>query len=212
MERQSCGAPMFSQKPSTLRNLGSGRCRSKHDRGRPRAREYDRYIGDDHAVGGGMDIKYFFHRYFGIGVEGFVVDARKGGFDIFEDPRMQVFDRERLSHQRAVGSVLGTFTLRYPVPCTRFAPYVWAGVGAIFGGGESDELYAHSLVDPPDAFNADASTVHQGTRTELLGQFGGGFEIRITRTLAGSTISVATWSTVRETISGCSAAGINFAF
>ena len=43
--------------------------------------EYDRYIGDDHAWGGGGDIKYFFHRYFGVGLEGFVVNARKGGFD-----------------------------------------------------------------------------------------------------------------------------------
>ncbi len=32
---------------------------------------FDRYVGGDHAWGGGGDIKYFFHRYFGIGVEGF---------------------------------------------------------------------------------------------------------------------------------------------
>ena len=63
--------------------------------------EYDRYIGGDHAWGGGADIKYFFHRYFGIGVEGFVVNARKGGFDIFEDPDVPIFARERLSHHRA---------------------------------------------------------------------------------------------------------------
>ena len=48
--------------------------------------KYDRYIGGDHAWGGGADIKYFFCRYFGVGVEGFIVNARKGGFDIFEDP------------------------------------------------------------------------------------------------------------------------------
>jgi hypothetical protein len=29
---------------------------------------FDRYLGDDHAWGGGVDIKYFFHRYFGIGI------------------------------------------------------------------------------------------------------------------------------------------------
>src|SRR6266576_3702608 len=97
--------------------------------------EYDRYIGDDHAWGGGADIKYFFHRYFGVGVEGFVVNARKGGFDIFEDPRVPVLAIERMTHHRAVGSVLGTFTLRYPLPCTRFAPYAWAVVGAIYGNG-----------------------------------------------------------------------------
>ena len=44
---------------------------------------FDRYLGGDHAFGGGGDIKYFFHRYFGIGVEGFVLDAHRGaGFDL----------------------------------------------------------------------------------------------------------------------------------
>src|SRR5205085_6026952 len=67
---------------------------------------YDRYIGGDHAWGGGGDIKYFFHRYFGIGVEGFVVDADKGGFDISETPGV-AFIRDRTNQDRAVGSVLG---------------------------------------------------------------------------------------------------------
>src|SRR5205807_9868959 len=74
---------------------------------------YDRYIGGDHAWGGGGDIKYFFHRYFGVGIEGFVLDANKGGFNITEIPGV-VFLRERTNHDRAVGSALGTFTLRYP--------------------------------------------------------------------------------------------------
>ena len=44
---------------------------------------FDRYLGGDHAFGGGIDVKYFFHRYFGIGVEGFVLDAHRGaGFDL----------------------------------------------------------------------------------------------------------------------------------
>jgi hypothetical protein len=174
--------------------------------------EYDRYIGDDHAWGGGGDIKYFFHRYFGIGVEGFVVNARKGGFDIFEDPSVPVFDRERFTHHRAVGSVLGTFTLRYPVPCTRFAPYAWAGAGAIFGGGERDELFAHSLVDPPDAFNADAFTVHHGTYTALVGQFGAGLETRITRNIGWiNDISYGVIDGPRNNF-GMVRSGINFAF
>jgi hypothetical protein len=29
----------------------------------------DTYLGVDHAWGGGIDAKYFFHRYFGIGLE-----------------------------------------------------------------------------------------------------------------------------------------------
>jgi hypothetical protein len=44
---------------------------------------FDRYLGGDHAFGGGADIKYFFHRYFGIGVEGFVLNAHRGaGFNL----------------------------------------------------------------------------------------------------------------------------------
>ena len=33
--------------------------------------DYDRFLGGDHAWGGGLDAKYFFRRYFGVGVEGF---------------------------------------------------------------------------------------------------------------------------------------------
>ena len=144
--------------------------------GNPVLGTFDKYIGGDHAWGGGGDLKYFFHRYFGVGIEGFIVDAHKSGFDIFEDPRVPIFSRVRTRHERAIGSVLGTFTLRYPVPCTRFAPYAWAGVGAIFGGGESDQLVTHG---PPDAFAVFANTRHFGSDTKLLGQFGAGLEVRI---------------------------------
>ena len=100
---------------------------------------FDRYLGGDHAFGGGIDIKYFFHRYFGIGVEGFVLDAHRGaGFDL--ESNGVTFIKERRSEDRAVGEVLGTFTLRYPIPCSRFAPYVWGGGGVIWGGGERDEI------------------------------------------------------------------------
>ena len=99
----------------------------------------DHYVGDDHAWGGGADIKYFFHRYFGIGIEGFALNARRGGFDLESDGDT-VFIHDRFTDHRAIGEVLRTFTLRYPVPCTRFAPYVWAGGGAIFGGGEQDKI------------------------------------------------------------------------
>lgn len=173
---------------------------------------YDRYIGDDHAWGGGGDIKYFFHRFFGVGVEGFALDARKGGFDIFEDPRVPIFSRQRLTHRHTIASVLGTFTLRYPLRCTRFAPYAWAGVGAIFGGGEQDILFAHSLVQPPDAFAADAFTQHRGSETEVLGQFGGGLEIRITPHI-GWTNDLS-WGVIdgpRNNF-GMVRSGINFAF
>ncbi len=146
--------------------------------GGPVVGTYDKYIGGDHAWGGGADIKYFFYRYFGVGVEGYFLDASKGGFDIFEDQAVPIFTRKGISHDHTIGSVLGTLTLRYPVPCTRFAPYAWAGVGAIFGGGESDTLITHG---PPDAFLVDAHTRHFDGETKLLGQFGAGLEFRITR-------------------------------
>lgn len=173
---------------------------------------YDRYVGGDHAWGGGGDIKYFFHRYFGVGVEGFMVDATKGGFDIVEDPAAGVFVRDRTNHDRTIGSVLGTFTLRYPVPCTRFAPYAWAGVGAIFGGGERDRLVARPLSQPPDAFNAVAFTEHSGSETRLMGQFGFGLEFRIMRHL-GWTNDIS-WGVIdgpRNNF-GMVRSGLNFAF
>jgi len=173
---------------------------------------YDRYVGDDHAWGGGIDLKYFFYRYFGVGVEGYIVNARKGGFDISADPELEVFDRERLTHHRAIGSVLGTFTLRYPVPCTRFAPYAWAGVGAIFGGGERDSLHATSFADPPDAFDSVAHTVHYGDYTTAVGQFGAGLETRITPHVGWLTdLSFSVIEGPRNNF-GMIRTGVNFAF
>src|SRR5438093_11462029 len=136
----------------------------------------DRYVEADHAWGGGIDLKYFFHRYFGVGIEGWVVDARRETFDFEVAP--PVFIDRTGRESRAVGSVLGTFTLRYPIPCTRFAPYIWAGGGAIFGGGERDVLHTQG---PPDAFAVHAQTDHFGSETKLLGQFGAGLEFRIAR-------------------------------
>ena len=174
--------------------------------------EYDRYIGDDHAWGGGGDIKYFFHRYFGVGLEGFVVNARKGGFDIFEDPGAGILTIDKFTHHRAIGSVMGTFTLRYPVPCTRFAPYAWAGVGAIFGGGEQDEVYAHSLVVPPDALVSEAHTIHHDGETKAVGQFGIGVETRITRNIGWiNDLSFGVIGGPRNNF-GMVRTGINFAF
>jgi hypothetical protein len=147
---------------------------------------FDKYIGGDHAWGGGGDIKYFFHRYFGVGIEGFVLDAKKGGFDIDLRPIDDVFIHTRTNDRRAVGSVLGTFTLRYPVPCTRFSPYAWAGVGAIFGGGESDRLTTQEIAGEAAPAQDEVPFVNARTRhfdgeTKLMGQFGAGLEVRITR-------------------------------
>ena len=170
---------------------------------------YDRYIGGDHAWGGGGDLKYFFCRYAGVGVEGFALDAHKPGFDIFEDQSVPIFIHRRINHNHTIGSVLGTFTLRYPVPCTRFAPYAWAGIGAIFGGGERETLHTQG---PPDAFAVNAQTEHFGSETKVLTQFGAGLEIRFARHIGWTNdLSFGVIDGPRNNF-GMVRSGLNFAF
>ena len=177
--------------------------------GHPVLGTYDRYIGGDHAWGGGGDFKYFFHRYFGVGVEGFALDASKNGFDIFEDPTIPIFTRKRINHDHTIGAVLGTLTLRYPIPCTRFAPYAWAGVGAIFGGGERDVLHTQG---PPDAFAVHAETDHFGSETKVLGQFGAGLEFRFARHIGWTNdLSFGVIDGPKNNF-GMFRSGLNFAF
>ncbi|HEV3147674.1 MAG TPA: hypothetical protein VGZ24_03420 [Chthoniobacterales bacterium] len=132
----------------------------------------DRYVEADHAWGGGLDLKYFFRRYFGIGVEGWGAEATRHQFDgsSLHSDFVPMFSED----SRAIGSVLGTFTLRYPISCTRFAPYIWAGGGAIFGGGQRDGRFQGISI--PEVRLA----THSGSTTEAIVQFGGGIEIRIT--------------------------------
>ena len=148
------------------------------------AGSFDRYIGNDYAWGGGGDIKYFFHRYFGVGLEGFVLNAHKRSFDIDLRPLDSVFVGENIDEQRAVGAVLGTFTLRYPIHCSRFAPYAWAGIGAIFGGGESDSVTTQPIPGLPNEFpTVNAQSHHSNGETKVMGQFGFGLEVRFTRNI-----------------------------
>ena len=83
------------------------------------ARPYqsDRYLGVDHAWGGGMDANYMFTRYLGLGVEGYGLAA-----------------------DDAVGQASGNLIFRYPIPRTHLAPYGYAGGGVIFNGSDVDDL------------------------------------------------------------------------
>jgi len=159
----------------------------------------DRYIDGDHAWGGGIDAKYFFHRYFGIGIEGWAVDARRS-FIRDNDGDPITFPNSGNDH-RAVGAVLGTLTLRYPFHCSRFSPYIFGGGGAIFGGGER-----RSFDESDDDF------VNDSTRTEAIGQVGGGFEIRFTPHIGW--INDFSWNFVDgpDNNFGMVRSGINFAF
>ena len=67
---------------------------------------HDRFLNRDGAWGGGGDIKYFFSKYWALGVEGFALDA----------------------NDNIAGAGLGTFTFRWPIGCSRFAPYVFGGL------------------------------------------------------------------------------------
>ena len=170
----------------------------------------DRYVEADHAWGGGIDLKYFFHRYFGVGIEGWVVDARRETFDFEVAP--PVFIDRTGRESRAVGSVLGTFTLRYPIPCTRFAPYVWAGGGAIFGGGERDRVVFDGFGTVGNTTVELFHTDHSGSTTEAIGQFGGGIEIRITPHIGW--MNDFSWNVVDgpENNFGLVRSGVTFAF
>src|SRR5207249_10581470 len=93
--------------------------------GNPVLGTYDRYIGADHAWGGGGDIKYFFYRYFGAGIEGWAASARQARESTFVDFSDGIFESNIGRATNTIGAVLGTLTLRYPIPCTRFSPYIF---------------------------------------------------------------------------------------
>ena len=159
----------------------------------------DRYLDADHAWGGGIDLKYFFHRYFGVGIEGWAVDARRA---FVRDNDGDPITFPNIGHNsRAVGAVLGTLTLRYPIPCTRFAPYVFGGGGGIFGGGERTSF---------DESNGDFP--NDSSETRAIGQFGGGIEVRFTPHIGW--ISDFSWNVVDGPNNnfGMARTGINFAF
>src|SRR5438105_5741538 len=120
----------------------------------------------DDAWGGGADIKYFFSRYFGVGIEG-VGLAAKTNF---------------------AGGGLLTLTGRYPFG--RFAPYVTGGIGFIDGGAtlyryfNEKHVYGAvpgqtgSFVTNEFEFTTDDPVYNHHARA--LGQLGAGLEFRIT--------------------------------
>ena len=172
----------------------------------------DRYIEADHAWGGGVDLKYFFHRYFGVGIEGWVVDARQAREDIFailSHGEITHFQQTFENHNEAVGSVLGTLTFRFPFHCSRFSPYVWAGGGGIFGGGQRPVNQIFRI--PGDGF-VGATVDHTDSETKAVGQFGGGIEVRFTPHIGW--ISDFSWNVVDGTSNnfGMARTGVNFAF
>ncbi len=168
----------------------------------------DRYLGADDAWGGGLDLKYFCHRYFGIGLEGYGLAVHR---DAPPATKVVIGSSGRSflpqSEDKTVGAVLGTFTLRYPIG--RFAPYLFFGGGVIFGGGEVQHFELTGLRGGGTNY---AEAYRGGESTAALGQFGGGIEMRITRHI-GLT-SDFSWNAIDGPNNnfGMVRAGVNFAF
>jgi hypothetical protein len=165
---------------------------------------YDRFMGND-AWGGGIDVKYFFHRYFGLGVEGIILNG---------DPHHAILDHgtqaEPEEHYQGgdnvFGGVLGTFTVRFPIGCSRFAPYVWAGGGWLWDGRD-DHAVGHDPFFPSTSDHFEDTTVNRGA-----GQFGAGIEVRVTRHIG--FIGDFSWNVLDGPHNnfGMVRSGVNFAF
>jgi len=149
-------------------------------------------IGWDDAWGGALDAKYFVHRYFGFGVQGFILDANTNdnGFVNNDD-------------SNGVGGVLGTFTLRFPISCSRFAPYVWIGGGGVWGNNGDD--FALNVAGAP-------VRVKSNDDGHAMGQVGGGFEVRFTPHFGWQ--NDFSWNVVSGSNNnfGMARTGLNFAF
>lgn len=159
---------------------------------------YDRFLADEHAFGGGVEFKYFFRRYFGAGLEGFALNADGASYTV-ENFGGTAFKRR---YEHLVGGRLATLTFRYPLGRSRFAPYVWAGGGGLFGGRNESAVYLNGIL----------KRIGHDTEARAVGQFGGGLEIRMTPHVG--LISDFSWNVVDETENnfGLVRTGVNFAF
>ena len=162
----------------------------------------DSYLVADHGWGGSIDAKYFIHRYFGFGIQGNLIHVNS---HTFED---NGFTRSVIAHEdRWIGSVLGTFTLRFPITCSRWAPYAWVGGGGIFGGGQD-----HAFFLAPSAPFGFVDRTFPVEKTKSVGQVGGGFEVRMTPHVGWT--NDFSWNIVSGSNNnfGMARTGINFAF
>jgi len=118
------------------------------------------FLGTDNVWGGGVDVKYFFNKYLGLGVEGLLLDAET----------------------QPAGGGLATFTARYPIG--RFAPYLWLGAGALAGGGEVDRFFTETHTYSGGFVTSETETFHNvninNDQVFFDGQIGAGLEIRVT--------------------------------
>src|SRR5438270_10927793 len=114
----------------------------------------------DDTFGGGVDVKYFWSKYFGVGIEGIGL-AAKTNF---------------------AGGGLVTLTGRFPFG--RFAPYITGGIGFIDGGATLYKFFNEKhTYSGGNVFNEKeywtVSPVYNH-HARALGQIGAGLEFRIT--------------------------------
>jgi hypothetical protein len=154
-------------------------------------------FGWDNGWGGAIDAKYFMHRYFGLGVQGFFLSVNR-------DDDNNLFNRNN-DGDDTVGGVLGTFTVRFPINCSRFAPYVWVGGGGIWGSEDN-------LVLANAAGGVIRTVGDNNDDGRAMGQIGGGFEIRFTPHCG--LINDFSWNVVDGPHNnfGMARTGLNFAF
>jgi hypothetical protein len=186
----------------------------------------DRYFLSDHAWGGGVDFKYFFHRYFGVGIEGGVFDSRQAREETFADLSDGVFERTFENKRKVIGDVLGTLTLRYPFHCSRFSPYIWGGFGGIFGGGQRpiNRFFRENadgrpvtgpggeIINGGEGFDIFKTVGHTESDSRVMGQVGGGLEVRLTPHIGW--IGDFSWNFIDgpKNNFGMVRTGVNFAF
>jgi hypothetical protein len=149
-------------------------------------------------------------RYVGVGIEGWAVDARQARQNIFIDFSDNDFINNVQRQSNVIGAVLGTLTLRYPIPCTRFAPYIFGGGGGIFGGGQKQ--VNKRFIEPGEGFDVVQTTGYTGAESRAIGQVGGGMEIRLTPHIGW--VNDFSWNFVDgpKNNFGMVRTGVNFAF
>ncbi|SRR5581483_4117965 len=125
----------------------------------------DRFLDRDSTWGGGVDVKYFFSKYWALGLEGLVLDCQRN----------------------IGGGAFGTLTVRWPIGCSRFAPYAFGGFGVIAGGEHSDWFHneihhVHGSANGPVVIEHEYNAPDgiQNKHAEVAGQAGAGMEVRVT--------------------------------
>jgi hypothetical protein len=168
---------------------------------------YDRYIGGDHAWGGGGDVKYFFCRYAGVGVEDLHSTPTSLASISSRPVSPDTYQAKNQSHSYDRRCPWHTY-VAVSDSVHAFSALCLGGCGAIFGGGERDQLHTQG---PPDAFLVNAQTDHFGSRDQSTTQFGAGLEIRFARHI-GWTNDLSFGILRPRNNFGMIRSGLNFAF